>query len=133
MASTSCPIEEGRCIWMIASESQVSSFLKELKMIATSGSGLYIVPRPETNVTIINLGLTKKTVEIEILSLSTINYSSGPTKDRDRPGELWIFGKEINGYEIYIKLKIFEINGMKIAKCISFHEAEFPLSYPFQS
>ena len=115
-----------------ASGPQVSSFLKEFKEIVTSGSGLLVIPRAAKNPTITMLGLTKKTVELEILGLSVTDYSSGPVPDRDRPGELWIFGKEINGHEIYIKLKIAEIKDTKIAKCISFHEAEFSLKYPFK-
>ena len=115
-----------------ASEPQVNNFLKEFKAIITTGRGLDIIPRPETNATIIALGLTIKNVELEILSLSVVDYSSGPEPDRDRPGEVWIFGKEINGREIYIKLKIANGNGSKIAKCISFHETDFPLPYPFK-
>lgn len=115
-----------------ASQPQVNSFLKELKAIITSGSGLFMIPRASNNATITMLGLTRKTVELEILSLSVVDYSSGPEQDRDHPGDLWIFGKTINGYEIYIKLKIAEIKDTKIAKCISFHEAEFSLTYPFK-
>jgi hypothetical protein len=115
-----------------ASQPQVNSFLKELKAIITSGRGLFMIPRASNNATITMLGLTRKTVELEILSLSTVDYSSGPEQDRDRPGDLWIFGKTINGHEIYIKLKIAEIKDTKIAKCISFHKAEFSLTYPFK-
>lgn len=111
---------------------QVNDFLRELKGIMTTGQRLVIIPRPPNNSTFLSLGLTKKVVELEILSLSVIDYSSGPSPDRDVAGEIWIFGKEINGHEVYIKLKIANINGSKIAKCISFHEAEFPLHYPFK-
>jgi hypothetical protein len=110
----------------------VNSFLKEFKEIVTSGRGLFIIPRASNNATITMLGLTRKTVELEILSLSVVDYSSGPKSDRDRAGEVWIFGKAINEHEIYIKLKIVEIEETKIAKCISFHEAEFSLTYPFK-
>lgn len=115
-----------------ASEPQINSFLTDLKQIVTTGRGLDLIPRAETNQTIRNLGLTRKTVTLEILSLSVINYSSGPKPDKDRPGEVWIFGKEIKGHEIYIKLKIAEVNSIKIAKCMSFHEPEYPLKYPHQ-
>lgn len=66
------------------------------------------------------------------MSLSLTNYADGPKKDLDKPGELWEFGTEISGCEIYIKLKITEIDGEKIVKCISFHEADRPLNYPFR-
>lgn len=114
------------------SKSKANSFLKEFKEIITSGRGLVIIPRAETNATITMLGLTRKTVKIEILGLSVIDYSSGPSPDRDRAGDIWIFGKEIHGHEIYIKLKIAKVRDIKIAKCISFHEAEFSLKYPFK-
>lgn len=115
-----------------ASESQVNAFLKEFKAIVTSGRGLFIIPRASNNATITMLGLTRKTVEIEVLSLSVVDYSSGPEADRDQPGEVWIFGKIIKDHEIYIKLKIAEVKETKIAKCISFHEAEFSITYPLK-
>jgi hypothetical protein len=48
------------------------------------------------------------------------------------PGEIWEFGKRIGGNDVYIKLKIAQVGNDKIAKCISFHKAEFPLSYPLK-
>jgi hypothetical protein len=115
-----------------SSEPHVSSFLQEFKLIATSSNGPWLENRAARNPSVLTLGLTIKTVKLEILGLSVVDYSSGPVPDRDRPGDLWIFGKEINGHEIYIKLKIATIANNKIAKCISFHEAEFPLNYPFK-
>jgi len=60
------------------------------------------------------------------------NYYDGPKQDRDRPGKVWEFGKKIDGNEIYIKLKIAEVNNEKLAKCISFHKANSPLSFPLK-
>lgn len=116
-----------------ASIPQANNFLREFKEIITTGSRLVIIPRPPNNTTIIMLGLTQRTIELEILGLSVLDYCSGPSQDRDLPGKVWIFGKEINGHEIYIKLKIAQVNDTKIAKCISFHEAEFSLKYPFKN
>ena len=59
-------------------------------------------------------------------------YCKGPEADRDRPGELWFFGKVIQDKGIYIKLKIADADGIKIAKCISFHIAEYPMSFPYK-
>jgi hypothetical protein len=50
----------------------------------------------------------------------------GPEPDKDKPGEIWKFGKLIEGIEVYIKLKIAQVGKEKIAKCISFHPAECP-------
>ncbi len=82
----------------------VLDFLLEFKRAATSGSGVDIVPRAETRPTLANLGLTM--------------------------GSLWIFGREIEGHEVYIKLKVAQVGDRRIAKCISFHIAKYPLEYP---
>ena len=79
-----------------------------------------------------NSGFTKEACKIEILGLSVPDYCKGPEPDKDRPGNIWVFGKEIAEREIYIKLKIARIESYKIAKCISFHPAEQPLYYPFK-
>ena len=110
----------------------VRRFLLEFKQAATSGSGIDLVPRKSTRPTLLQLGLTKRNVEEILLSLSVADYCKGPEEDRDCPGELWFFGKEIDGYEIYIKLKVANVGGREIAKCISFHFAKFPLRYPYK-
>ncbi len=79
------------------------------------------------------LGITKKNLREEIMILSVENYCEGPEPDRDRPGDIWVFGKQVGTEEIYIKLKIAQVGQEKIAKCLSFHAANFPLCYPFRS
>jgi hypothetical protein len=108
----------------------IRKFLLEFKQAVTRGSGVYLVPRHDTLATLQHLGLTKKNLEEILLSISVNEYCSGPEADRDRAGELWIFGKRLHGHEIYIKLKVATVAGKKIAKCISFHIAKYPLSYP---
>jgi hypothetical protein len=115
-----------------ASRLQVNNFLQEFKEIVTTGRGLDIIPRPINNATILMLGLTRNAVKNELLSLTVEDYCYGPEPDQDQPGELWIFGKEINTHDIYIKLKIAKVNNIKIAKCISFHEAQHPIDYAFK-
>lgn len=117
---------------MTTQPNDVASFLQELKRIITTGRGLDFIPRPENNQTIRDLGFTRKNVEAEILALSADDYCEGPLPDRDRPGSVWIFGRRINGKEIYIKLKIAQTSNVKIAKCISFHQANYPLTYPLR-
>ena len=108
----------------------VRDFLLEFKRVATGGSGIDIVPRAETRPTLARLGLTKANLEEILLGLSVADYCQGPKPDRDRPGNLWIFGREIEGHEVYIKLKVAQVGDKRIAKCISFHIAKFPLKYP---
>ena len=59
------------------------------------------------------------------------DYCDGPKPDKDRPGEVWEFGKLMEGKDVYIKLKIAHVERVKLAKCISFHEAERALCFPF--
>lgn len=68
----------------------------------------------------------------EILTLTCKEYSSGPKKDDNANGDVWIFGKIIAGKLIYIQLKIDCINGRKIAKCLSIHPAEFNINFPLK-
>lgn len=109
---------------------QIHSFLIEFKKTVTQGSGVMLVPRHDTKATLSHLGITKRNLEEILLTLSVENYSSGPEADRDKGGDIWVFGKQIRGYEIYIKLKVAEVSGIKIAKCISFHIAKYPMEYP---
>jgi len=108
----------------------VRRFLLEFKQAATSGSGIDLVPRQGVKETLEWLGLTKRDVEQILLGLSVTDFCNGPLPDKDKPGELWEFGKQIEGQDVYIKLKVAGVAGVKIAKCISFHIAKHPLKYP---
>ena len=119
-----------------ASADRVRSFLKEFKMIA-SAQGMYVIERVKNTAALAELGLTAGNRVDEILSLSVADYCGGPEKDLNGEGEVWMFGRQIADKEVYIKLKIVAIKGpkngeQKIAKCISFHSAEFPLRFPHQ-
>jgi hypothetical protein len=108
----------------------IVDFLMEFKDIVVNGRGLDVVPRLENKQALIELGLTAKNRYDEILSLAVSNYCEGPLEDRDRPGYVWCFGKQLNEKEVYIKLKIAIVEGIKVAKCLSFHIAKYPLIYP---
>lgn len=117
---------------MIVDQISVAQFLREVKELISTGRNFIFVPRPENNNTLLKLGLTWTVFIMELIGLSVVDYCSGPDPDLDRPGDVWMFGKEINGHEVYIKLKIFYLGPEKYAKCISFHEAEQPNKYPFR-
>ncbi len=123
---------DGDNLLEIPLEISVSLFLKEFKEIVTEGRGLDIVDRRKNLESLLELGFTKKNCKQEILGLSIENYVDGPKPDVDRSGLVWEFGKKIDGDGIYIKLKISEVDSEKIAKCISFHKANSPLSFPLK-
>lgn len=63
-----------------------------------------------------------------IKSIETEDYSDGPIADELNLGtEMWIFGKDVKGIEVYIKITMGGFNGRTI--CISFHRAERPMDY----
>lgn len=112
-------------------EAEVSRFLNEFKEVAKN-SGVYFVPRQEFINVLTSLGITRAICRDELLSLSVKDYCRGPEDDRDRPGQVWIFGRRFEGTELYIKLKLAKAGNETIAKCLSFHPAEFPLCFPLR-
>jgi hypothetical protein len=111
---------------------QIRDFLRAFKHIGAR-NGIYVIPRDKNQQALADLGLTRKNRFDIIMFLSVTDYCSGPEPDRDKKGCIWEFGKIIDGTPIYIKLKIAETDGGDIARCISFHAAEFPLSFPCRS
>lgn len=66
-----------------------------------------------------------------IENLTVEDYVEGPVVDTlNNLGEMWVFGKDVKGREIYIKIMITGHSGQTI--CISFHIAEHPMNYPFK-
>ena len=113
-------------------QERIGKFLKEFKKIVTEGRGIDLISRRKNLESLASLGLTKRNCKDEILGLSVSDFCAGPKPDRDRPGEIWEFGKTIGAKEVYIKLKVAQVGTEKIAKCLSFHIAEFPLRFPFR-
>ena len=64
---------------------------------------------------------------------STLKFiSEGPIVDAlNNQGEMWVFGKDVRGNEVYIKITLGKPNSHTI--CISFHRAEHPMSYPLKN
>lgn len=112
---------------------QILNFLKDFKELM--GQGRYFVKEHHKNIqTLKDLGINARIRDEIILSVSIEYYSSGPNPDEYQPGYYWIFGKDLDAIEIYIKLKIVSYNnGNERAVCFSFHPSEYPLKYPFRS
>ena len=76
-------------------------------------------------------GLLMSDIWPTISSLAELDYSSGPVPDDDpsRSGEVWIFGPDVRGEVVYVKLKLID----DLVECLSFHSAGYPLSYPLRN
>ena len=107
-------------------------FLIDFKQTAAQGTGIYLVPRKAVLETLAFLGLTKRDLEEILMSLSVVDYCQGPQPDRDGEGAVWIFGREVKGLVVYIKLKVAQVEGDRIAKCLSFHVAKYAMKFPFR-
>lgn len=98
-------------------------FLETAKLLVSKGL-LDFVPRRKNMMSLSKVGLLPNDVKDEILDLQISNYYSGPAKDHNGSGEVWIFKKQVNKKDFYIKLKIEDTGEKRLLKCISFHEDE---------
>jgi hypothetical protein len=120
---------EGKAALNEEKNRQIRDFLREFKRIAAK-NGIYVIPRDKNQQALAELGLTRKNRFDIIMTLSVADYCRGPEPDRNKAGCIWEFGRIVEGRSVYIKLKIAGTDGGDIALCISFHAAEFPLSFP---
>lgn len=121
----------------IASKSDVKNFLKELKEVLNSKNcNLDILSKKKTEKsddpfttenTMLDLDYNTDDVKNELRLLCEKEYLETIIDDKDasRP-PFWVFGKEINNKEIYIKVKIRDKVNNRVF-CVSFHYARFPL------
>ncbi|MBQ9022030.1 MAG: type II toxin-antitoxin system MqsR family toxin [Eggerthellaceae bacterium] len=81
----------------------------------------------------IELGYDTNDVLNVLQDLTVQNYSQGPLPDKKgRPHDLWVFGKIIEGTQIYIKFTAFFEENAVTAICVSFHEAEHEMNFPYK-
>ena len=66
-----------------------------------------------------------------IETITVEDYSEGPIINTlNKCGDLWVFGKDVKGKEVYIKIALGMENNRTI--CISFNKAEYKMMYPFK-
>ena len=107
---------------------KITNFLINFKEIA-SKNGILLWRNPNNLETLGYLGITKKNLEEILIGLSAEDCCSPPEQDHSGRGEVFFFGKRVNGYDIYIKLKI--LNGDRVL-CMSFHISKKPLDFPLK-
>ena len=91
---------------------------------------IYRDDRGKNAQTLVDLEITPKYRDTVIINLETEDYSEGPViATLNLCGEMWVFGKDVKGQEVYIKITLCK--GAS-ALCISFHIAEPPMNYPFK-
>lgn len=115
-------------------ENEINIFIDKATELIANGCCIFrcLGSRNKNRETLLELGLTNTLMFEEIRSLEVKHYSKGPEHDRNEKikGEVWIFGKEIAGKEIYIKLKIDKAGSQLLV--ISFHTADYKIYYPYK-
>lgn len=116
----------------MASIQQVELFLKDL-FDKIRYMDIAFRPRDKNLETLAELDISPvKRIEY-LMNLKVEDYYSGPNKDTydpDKP-DYYEFGIQIKGKEVYIKISP-GIQGKRV-DCMSFHVAEFPMSYPLKN
>jgi len=109
----------------------VKAFLDQFNIKAQVFGIVFRDDRPKNRKALVQLDLTQLQREMIVKSLLPQDYVEGPVIDvLNQQREMWVFGKDVKGREVYIKITIGYENGQTI--CISFHIAEHPLTYPFK-
>ena len=116
----------------MAAKEEVNSFLNEFKVKMEIWDIVFMDTRPKNLQTLADLEITSFKRKAIIKELTVQDFSEGPIEEIVFMGSsMWVFGKEIKGKEIYIKISMGFAS--KQTLCISFHIAEFPMSYPFKT
>lgn len=115
----------------MVTKEQVEQFLEELHTKMQIFGILFRDDRDKNRITLQELEIIPSYRKVVIENLRAEDYVQGPVVDElNRFGEMWVFGKDVKGREIYIKVMIVGTTNQTI--CISFHFAEHPLVYPFK-
>ncbi len=110
---------------------EVKAFLEQFNVKTQIFGIRFRDDRGKNRETLLQLDITPVQRELIVKNLLAQDYVEGPVVDElNKKGEMWVFGKDVKGREVYIKITLGYENGQTI--CISFHIAEHPLKYPFK-
>lgn len=113
----------------MATQEEVEAFLKQFHQKLKVFSIIFRDERGKNAQTLADLEITPKYRETIIKAIEVEDYSQGPIVDTlNHLGDMWVFGKDVKGHEIYIKISLGRDNCQTI--CISFHIAEYRMKYP---
>ena len=116
----------------MATKEQVEAFLRRLKEKIKVFDIIFRDDRGKNLQTLATLEIAPIYRKKVVLDIEPEDYSEGPIVDTlNKMGEMWVFGKDVKGHEVYIKITLGYPNSSTI--CISFHIAEHPMNYPFKN
>lgn len=110
---------------------EVRVFLEQFNIKAQVFGIVFRDDRPKNREALLLLEISPLQREIIVKNLTEQDYVEGPVIDAlNQQGEMWVFGKDVKGHEVYIKITLGYENGQTL--CISFHISEHPLEYPYK-
>ena len=117
-------------IAMITKE-EVQTFLSQFQTKLKISGIIYRDDRGKNQKALEELEIVPSFRRVIIENLKVEDYVQGPVIDElNKLGETWVFGNDVKGREVYIKIMLGGVGCQTI--CISFHIAERPLVYPFK-
>lgn len=115
----------------MATKEEVEVFLKQFHQKLKIFNIIFRDDRGKNAQTLADLEITPKYRETVINDIKIEDYYQGPIIDTlNRMGDMWVFGKNVKGQEVYIKISLGQENRQTI--CISFHISEYKMEYPFK-
>ncbi|MDO4757334.1 MAG: toxin [Parabacteroides sp.] len=114
---------------IIKSKDEVEAFIRQFKP-KMDVWGIFFIGRGKNLDAAIRLNL-RETDRKEILRNIVSEDYVETIIDALSYGEMWVFGKDFNDTELYIKISLGRPNNKTI--CISFHEAEHPINYALKN
>lgn len=107
----------------------VKNFLNTLN-VKIDVYGMVFANRDRCQDTMRMLGISECVAKSIIKTLEPTDFSKFFEDTTQWKCELWAFGKDVNGEEIYIKIGLGSPSKKTI--CVSFHKADHPIKYPFK-
>ncbi len=116
----------------MATKEQVEAFLKRLKEKIKVFDIVFRDDRGKNLQTLATLEINTTVRKQVIMNIEPEDYVEGPIVDiLNKVGEMWVFGKNVKGQEVYIKITLGLPNNSTI--CISFYIAEHKMNYTFKN
>lgn len=113
----------------MADQHEIQAFLRDFHVKMNIWGVVVRDDRGKNTQTLLDLEITRDFRNKVLKSLLVEDYSEGPLPEKLYGGaDMWVFGKQVKGKEIYIKITM-GIAGAQVI-CISFHIAEHPINYP---
>jgi hypothetical protein len=116
----------------MTTKQEVEDFLKEFKEKMKIWDVLFRSDRDSNIQALADLDIRPIDRKEILEKLKSTDYSEGPIEEKLHGGSsMWVFGKDINKQQVYIKISMGYDNKQVI--CISFHIAKYKMTLPFKS